>query len=127
MRISDWSSDVCSSDLPPLPLERALEEINQQLRAWKTQLQFEIDPDVHQVVVSIVDSETGDKIRTIPSEALLRIARMIVQMQGNAVQRSEEHTSELQSLMRISYAVFCLKKKTLYHQQTHNNMTRIKP
>ncbi|HYG42049.1 MAG TPA: flagellar protein FlaG [Bordetella sp.] len=71
---------------PPLPLERALEEINQQLRAWKTQLQFEIDPDVHQVVISIIDSETGDKIRTIPSEALLRIARMIVQMQGNAVQ-----------------------------------------
>ena len=49
-------------------------------------MQFEIDPDVHQVVVSIIDSETGDKIRTIPSEALLRIARMIVQMQGNAVQ-----------------------------------------
>ena len=71
---------------PPLPLERALEEINQQLRAWKTQLQFDVDPNVHQVVVSIIDSETGDKIRTIPSEALLRIARMIVQMQGNAVQ-----------------------------------------
>src|SRR3546814_8880818 len=32
--------------------------------------------------------------------------------------RSEEHTSELQSLMRISYAVFCLKKKTNYHHQT---------
>src|SRR3546814_10920192 len=35
--------------------------------------------------------------------------------------RSEEHTSELQSLMRISYAVFCLKKKTYYIQYVHNN------
>src|SRR3546814_2106201 len=34
--------------------------------------------------------------------------------------RSEEHTSELQSLMRISYAVFCLKKKTKQHQQSQN-------
>src|SRR3546814_7444928 len=34
--------------------------------------------------------------------------------------RSEEHTSELQSLMRISYAVFCLKKKTAYHNKTLN-------
>src|SRR3546814_3228055 len=36
------------------------------------------------------------------------------------IERSEEHTSELQSLMRISYAVFCLKKK-IYHQSTHHN------
>ncbi|OZI22369.1 flagellar protein [Bordetella genomosp. 7] len=71
---------------PALPLERVLDELNDQLRAWKTQLQFEIDPHVHQVVVTIVDSETGEAIRTIPSETLLRVARMIVQMQGNAVQ-----------------------------------------
>src|SRR3546814_10351215 len=38
-------------------------------------------------------------------------------------QRSEEHTSELQSLMRISYAVFCLKKKNTYDQHTVNNIT----
>src|SRR3546814_17952090 len=36
------------------------------------------------------------------------------------VQRSEEHTSELQSLMRISYAVFCLKKKKILHLKSHN-------
>src|SRR3546814_3026912 len=35
---------------------------------------------------------------------------------GSTARRSEEHTSELQSLMRISYAVFCLKKKKYYHQ-----------
>lgn len=76
---------AAGSGQPALPLERALDEINDQLRAWKTQLQFEIDPHVHQVVVTIVDSETGDTLRTIPSETLLRVARMIVQMQGNAV------------------------------------------
>src|SRR3546814_10487731 len=42
---------------------------------------------------------------------------------ADAVVRSEEHTSELQSLMRISYAVFCLKKKTQNHQQTHTKPT----
>src|SRR3546814_7723211 len=47
---------------------------------------------------------------------------------GRGAQRSEEHTSELQSLMRISYAVFCLKKKKktyIYHYviQSHNNST----
>ncbi|MFQ6689169.1 flagellar protein FlaG, partial [Bordetella pertussis] len=71
---------------PKLPMDRALEEINAQLKAWSTQLQFEIDPDVHQVVVSIVDAETGDVLRTIPSEAVIRIAKMIVKMQGNAVE-----------------------------------------
>src|SRR3546814_4184003 len=39
--------------------------------------------------------------------------------------RSEEHTSELQSLMRISYAVFCLKKKTTTKQLTHHNTTQL--
>src|SRR3546814_936383 len=40
-----------------------------------------------------------------------------------SLQRSEEHTSELQSLMRISYAVFCLKKKKTYHQKLQHNET----
>src|SRR3546814_7663481 len=40
--------------------------------------------------------------------------------------RSEEHTSELQSLMRISYAVFCLKKKTQHHQSITKSMTELK-
>src|SRR3546814_9166632 len=39
-----------------------------------------------------------------------------------AASRSEEHTSELQSLMRISYAVFCLKKKTTHHKHSHNHV-----
>src|SRR3546814_1297655 len=46
---------------------------------------------------------------------------------GNAMDRSEEHTSELQSLMRISYAVFCLKKKTtcIRRQQSKYNLTSL--
>src|SRR3546814_2456923 len=43
-------------------------------------------------------------------------ARIGLAVQGGGAGRSEEHTSELQSLMRISYAVFCLKKKHLHHQ-----------
>src|SRR3546814_2667274 len=41
--------------------------------------------------------------------------------------RSEEHTSELQSLMRISYAVFCLKKKKIYHQHTTSHYNQLVP
>src|SRR3546814_7585104 len=44
---------------------------------------------------------------------------------GAAIDRSEEHTSELQSLMRISYAVFCLKKKTKIKEHTKNHTTHI--
>src|SRR3546814_10535682 len=40
---------------------------------------------------------------------------------GDAAERSEEHTSELQSLMRISYAVFCLQKNTIQYHCTHHN------
>src|SRR3546814_10739890 len=83
MRISDWSSDVCSSDL------------HDQI----------LDPDqrnpgavgAHQAI-GAVDRQDG---------AAMRVAGAV----AFAEQKSEEHTSELQSLMRISYAVFCLKKK----------------
>ncbi|SSW73153.1 flagellar protein FlaG [Achromobacter agilis] len=85
------ASDSATSgqaDSQKLPLDKALEEINDQMKAWSTQLQFEIDPDVHQVVVSIVDAESGDVVRTIPSETVLKIAKMIVNMQGNGIKTS---------------------------------------
>src|SRR3546814_6161834 len=87
MRISDWSSDVCSSDLP---------------EQWKA---TECHPDAH--------------YRDRPRNELRRhqsapISLKIHDRSGRSPPvRSEEHTSELQSLMRISYAVFCLKKKKL--------------
>src|SRR3546814_4419038 len=57
--------------------------------------------------------------RTLPPHAPLPVvstpSRNTLSRQQSAPSRSEEHTSELQSLMRISYAVFCLKKKTVIH------------
>src|SRR3546814_1675305 len=63
-------------------------------------------------------SERGNAARLVPGQEVARRARIgaarmrIADGDGEELKRSEEHTSELQSLMRISYAVFCLKKKT---------------
>src|SRR3546814_2459710 len=100
MRISDWSSDVCSSDLEDTRRVRrgaigigndagGLQEA--VVERWKVQIQ---DAD------------------TLTLEAACVGAASITQ---DIEARSEEHTSELQSLMRISYSVFCLKKKQLYY------------
>src|SRR3546814_10789559 len=53
-----------------------------------------------------------------------RQARPLQEGRALGRSRSEEHTSELQSLMRISYAVFCLKKKNIPHQASNNNQKR---
>src|SRR3546814_4914521 len=132
MHISDWSSDVCSSDLlerfrdftrmhQPAAIEhdRSVADVAQQASAVTGQhhdlaatqpalhpllgLAHEIgipgtDPLVHHDDVML--HRCGDRE---PQTHLLA--------GGKRAQRSEEHTSELQSLMRISYAVFCLKKK----------------
>ncbi|SOE49584.1 putative flagellar protein [plant metagenome] len=66
-------------------LEGAIEELNRGMQAWSTQLQFEVDPDIQRLVVSVLDAETGDTIRTIPSEAVLRMAKIIVSLQGQIV------------------------------------------
>ena len=65
------------------------------MKAWSTQLQFEVDPDVHQIVVSVVDSESGKVLRTIPSEAVIKIAKMIVNMREMASKpRFDAHFSK---------------------------------
>src|SRR3546814_2953593 len=97
MRISDWSSDVCSSDLVERRRHEAPVEIALALGKRRDQRQLiVIDKDLEVACVLEIDlgREIGCRFH------LLRLTR------------SEEHTSELQSLMRISYAVFCLKKKT---------------
>src|SRR3546814_3089523 len=100
MRISDWSSDVCSSDLPVArhrianhrPIAR-LEDVQRQAAAWKHQCARK--REYRNIGREILVSHHSDPFAS-----------------GNQnSRRSEEHTSELQSLMRISYAVFCLKKK----------------
>src|SRR3546814_1494204 len=101
MRISDWSSDVCSSDLRDHPLRqsapcaaarqgRAARGEHRQLRAER--------------------GRRRSRGRLVARRAG-RLARHRRGAGGAPLLRSEEHTSELQSLMRISYAVFCLKKK----------------
>src|SRR3546814_5575446 len=96
MRISDWSSDVCSSDLVKVVGNEAKPMMG------KT-------PDNIQAIRPLRDGVIAD---IDVAEQMLKY--FMDKAQGGAsrfVQRSEEHTSELQSLMRISYAVFCLKKK----------------
>src|SRR3546814_5043089 len=111
MRISDWSSDVCSSDL-----------VLAVLKAWGWS-----DDDGRHDMLNVNGSGislghpigvTGARIAaTLLHEMRRREVRYGLETmcigggQGLAAIRSEEHTSELQSLMRISYAVFCLKKK----------------
>src|SRR3546814_5464552 len=91
MRISDWSSDVCSSDLSDTFLlpERLL-TLGLVWR-WRENKKLDATGDQEAFIKALDEYAAKDK--------------------GSRVIRSEEHTSELQSLMRISYAVFCLKKK----------------
>src|SRR3546814_1950667 len=101
MRISDWSSDVCSSDLLGGLHECLVDRIEQVVGVGGVSAAaVEIGPQ-HQVLeavaVDVVDDEGGQHA----GEAGGQVAAI----------RSEEHTSELQSLMRTSYDVFCLKKK----------------
>src|SRR3546814_2026427 len=118
MRISDWRSDVCSSDLKgknivSSPQARAFYD------ALPDQAKF---PDMtaiwHEQQRAIAEgkSDTMTFVRGLADYVGREVAR--VKEQGLAIAidappRSEEHTSELQSLMRISYAVFCLKKKKI--------------
>src|SRR3546814_9516200 len=90
MRISDWSSDVCSSDLRvPAGLPGFRRRASDRSAAESRQR------------------------ATRPSSASDCDARTPAGIASGPADRSEEHTSELQSLMRTSYAVFCLKKKIL--------------
>ncbi|MDN5843695.1 MAG: flagellar protein FlaG [Alcaligenaceae bacterium] len=67
------------------PAADALQQANEQLQAWSTGMRFSVDDDAQRLVVSIVDNGTGEVLRTVPSEAVLKIARMIVQFQGAGV------------------------------------------
>src|SRR3546814_6580447 len=135
MRISDWSSDVCSSDL------LASQEVRSLLTARKLLLGKLIDVELgirgilrgfglkigtvtrkmfdHRVRELVAEQET---LTTIADAMLAARALLINEVAKlHKALRSEEHTSELQSLMRISYAVFCLKKK---RNENNNNQHR---
>src|SRR3546814_1941698 len=97
MRISDWSSDVCSSDLHLIMTGRLL------LRDAKAKS----DPN-QRVAFKLSD---GRELRFTDQRMFGWVELLGEEELGDFRLRSEEHTSELQSLMRISYAVFCLKQK----------------
>src|SRR3546814_5960422 len=119
MRISDWSSDVCSSDLARhrgRPV-RILRHRHGDVEAGDFRGHRHGRPDHlrltragRQVMASRHDHfPRGDAARR---RAMRAAATTLAEQWADEDARSEEHTSELQSLMRISYAVFCLKKKT---------------
>jgi flagellar protein FlaG len=64
---------------------KALDEVNGRLQAWSTGMQFRFDEDANRIVVSIIDNHSGEVLRTVPSEAVLQVAKMIVQLQGQGV------------------------------------------
>src|SRR3546814_5484173 len=97
MRISDWSSDVCSSDLI---VERRQKPAQKFIRGNGVGPVDDLDER---------SVEINEQARAI--EKRRGWTRKDARIGTDRHQRSEEHTSELQSLMRISYAVFCLKKK----------------
>src|SRR3546814_2833326 len=113
MRISDWSSDVCSSDLVPRLVAAANRHpgcviVGARLRKRAAQPVYRrIGNDFGDWGIGwgcgfrVVDSQSGQRL----------YPRAVYTLDDVPGERSEEHTSELQSLMRISYAVFCLKKK----------------
>src|SRR3546814_6796861 len=99
MRISDWSSDVCSSDLGDRGngASRLHHQSVDHLEGLGDRLTIEGSDD------NVLE------LRPVQKASVIFLAEV----------RSEEHTSELQSLMRSSYAVFCLKKKTKKHINMH--------
>src|SRR3546814_2854818 len=114
MRISDWSSDVCSSDL--IKPERP--EIGVE-----TATNAGAEPPIGKfrrgafVNLPRIDKAHNAEI----AKPIAHFSRCLIQ-----AARSEEHTSELQSLMRISYAVFCLKKKkTNFEKKKQSTHTRL--
>src|SRR3546814_9698579 len=111
MRISDWSSDVCSSDLHLTHQEnyRNMDGLLGLGDALVATPQRAAEPEIATQVL-VIGMREG---KFTPRHTLDRYIndRQTDYNGARAIIRSEEHTSELQSLMRISYAVFCLKKK----------------
>src|SRR3546814_2687549 len=151
MRISDWSSDVCSSDLGGIGARRAAVACRRDEADGSIWL--ETSHDGYLPVFGLTHhrrlflSASGDDLRgedrftaetsgaARPCDVALRF-HLHPEVQAMAAQdgrsvvlrlpkgsgwRSEEHTSELQSLMRISYAVFCLTKKNIGQTYTAHN------
>src|SRR3546814_2373279 len=125
MRISDWSSDVCSSDLvarrPIRTLSKGMAQTVQLLGTFIHQPKLIVldepfsglDPLNQQGLEELIRAERQRGATILFSTHVMAHAERLCEsltIIGDGKVRSEEHTSELQSLMRKSYAVFCLKK-----------------
>src|SRR3546814_3568165 len=119
MRISDWSSDVCSSDLGARNRTIAAAHDHHLRPAGDQRPHFGVE------IGGIADGDGVDQLNPGGGEKRLGLAdhsptlaavrvddQRCLARDGCACFRSEEHPSELQSIMRISYAVFCLNKNT---------------
>src|SRR3546814_2858125 len=118
MRISDWSSDVCSSDLAEVA-DLMIGQNNftavfaRVLLAATPKEQLAKPPGK---AVKSTEPPNSQQLARMERELVILQTRIKSVEENYGIDRSEEHTSELKSLMRISYAVFCLKKKK---QKTH--------
>src|SRR3546814_5691079 len=124
MRISDWSADVCSSDLMQACLDVVMPYVRERKQFGTPIGSFQlIQAKVADMYVALNSArayvyavaracDAGKTTRFDAAGAILLASENAVRTSLEAIQalgRSEEHTSELQSLMRISYAVFCLQ------------------
>src|SRR3546814_4087690 len=124
MRISDWSSDVCSSDLAHGPhgiegdLRIALRQLADAAAGPAERPGVDHRRGRARIGEAAADGDAAEHLlrADVADDDLLPLRRHLRHLPAadleheEGVGRSEEHTSELQSLMRISYAVFCLKK-----------------
>src|SRR3546814_1631876 len=124
MRISDWSSDVCSSDLTS--------KVNDDLIAARQAIYSQPGyVDTMRGILCLQEMPIRRRnMITAEQYGSIRAPALVVWTSHDpTATRSEVHTSELQSLMRISYAVFCLKKKkkniNTERQQTLDKHKRI--
>src|SRR3546814_3665664 len=135
MRISDWSSDVCSSDLIADRGEHAVQVEDLQIavaivkerrvQAQPVVEQLGLNPQLEGIDLLRAVGIGGQRLLGVETAALEpAVVRDIAHDVGakflveRYAPRSEAHTSELKSLMRISYDVFCLKQKTTIDTNT---------
>src|SRR3546814_1910569 len=121
MRISDWSSDVCASDLRQIAVAERLLRVKEAKDNLITFTEMTMphpedpdDPQRSRYEAQYFHRALAAALEEVEAGRMPRLIITFPPRHGKSELRSEEHTSELQSLMRISYAVFCLKKKTNY-------------
>src|SRR3546814_4971347 len=124
MRISDWSSDVCSSDLHHRYTFDAGDLGRNGVHQQRTRVSRPPARHIQSRRINCPPPRAQPDASRIRAIAILRLLLFMISRNafGREFQRSEQHTSELQSLMRISYAVFCLKKKTTTNNYNISSM-----